>query len=96
MLCQYKNVFGQPKQGFHKLRIPILDIALLDTLGTIAIIAILVYLTKVDWILVSLMMLTLTVFIHKLFCVPSNLENLLPFILILAIVLLLIKTEKHK
>ena len=36
-LEKYKYIFGYPREGFHKWRIPILDIALLDTLGTILI-----------------------------------------------------------
>ena len=81
-LCKYKDIFGKPKQGFHSLRIPLLDLALWDTVGTILIIFIIAYLTKVDLLLVSLFVLGLTVFLHALFCVPNNLEKYLWIILL--------------
>ena len=34
-LCRYKNVLGIPRQGFHALRIPVIDTALNDFFGTI-------------------------------------------------------------
>ena len=36
-LCRYKNVLGIPRQGFHALRIPVIDAALNDFLGTIVL-----------------------------------------------------------
>lgn len=36
-LSQYKDSLGQPRQGFHAARVPILDVALWDTVGTIVI-----------------------------------------------------------
>jgi hypothetical protein len=41
-LTQYKDVLGEPNKGFHEKRIPFIDIALLDTIGTFAI-AVLIY-----------------------------------------------------
>jgi hypothetical protein len=34
MSCQFKNLFGEPGTGVHSIRIPILDIALVDTAMT--------------------------------------------------------------
>ena len=34
-LCKYKNIFGEPGKGVHKKRIPILNIAFIDTLLTV-------------------------------------------------------------
>ena len=36
-LSQYKDSLGQPRQGFHAARVPLLDVALWDTVGTIVI-----------------------------------------------------------
>lgn len=33
--CPYKNIFGAPGTGVHRWRIPILNIALVDTLMTV-------------------------------------------------------------
>jgi bacteriorhodopsin len=45
---ELKDIFGLPRTGFHAQRIPILDIALWDTVGTIVITIILVQLFAVD------------------------------------------------
>ena len=34
---ELKHVFGKPREGFHALRTPVLDLALNDILGTIII-----------------------------------------------------------
>lgn len=36
-LSRFSDALGKPRQGFHAARIPVLDIALWDTVGTIAI-----------------------------------------------------------
>jgi multidrug transporter EmrE-like cation transporter len=43
LLAKYKDVLGTPKVGFHAARIPILDYALWDTVGTLVITLALVY-----------------------------------------------------
>jgi hypothetical protein len=35
MSCPYKDIFGAPGTGVHRWRIPILNIALVDTLMTV-------------------------------------------------------------
>jgi hypothetical protein len=37
MLCEYKHSLGIPRQGFHAARIPIVDSALNDVLGTLGL-----------------------------------------------------------
>ena len=34
-LHQYKNIFGKPREGNHKSRIPVLDVATVDVVATI-------------------------------------------------------------
>ena len=96
MLCQYKDIFGQPNKGFHKWRIPYLNMALFDVLGTILIIWLITRWSKVDWIVVSMMILTLTVFLHLLFCVPTHLEQYAWIILILLALLYRYKTVRQQ
>lgn len=33
--CEYKYMLGKPRQGFHSARIPVVDTALYDFLGTV-------------------------------------------------------------
>jgi len=33
--CPYKSIFGEPRTGVHTRRIPVLDIALADTVMTV-------------------------------------------------------------
>jgi len=45
---ELKDIFGLPRTGIHTQRIPFLDIALWDTIGTIVITIILVMLFATD------------------------------------------------
>jgi hypothetical protein len=38
-MCDRCVNLGQPRQGFHAARVPVLDVALWDTVGTVAIAA---------------------------------------------------------
>lgn len=95
MLCDYKYIFGKPREGFHKARIPFLDMALWDTVGTVLLIILLCYLTKVNWIIVLLFFTIIAVFFHALFCVSTKLAEYLPFILIGCGALLIIYANKQ-
>jgi hypothetical protein len=35
MSCPYKNIFGEPRTGVHRWRVPILDISVVDTALTV-------------------------------------------------------------
>ena len=40
MACPFQNlsdIFGKPNEGFHSARVPILDVAVNDTLGTLGL-----------------------------------------------------------
>lgn len=80
MLCRYKDIFGEPYRGFHKTRIPFIDIALWDTIGTIAIIIFIIKLTEVNWLVITLLVLLITIFTHSLFCVETKLNKYLGLI----------------
>lgn len=81
-------MFGKEGEGFHALRIPFLDMALWDTVGTILIIVLICYFSKLNWVIVSLFIIITTVFLHKLFCVEDHLHNYLPLILLLSAIVL--------
>lgn len=37
MFCEYKNLFGEVNKGAHSIRIPYVNLALVDTLLTIIV-----------------------------------------------------------
>jgi hypothetical protein len=81
---KYKDALGAPRTGFHSARIPWIDFALWDTVGTIVIVWLLVILFAKDtspgntlfWILVALL---IGVLFHLLFGVRTKMiEDLFP------------------
>ena len=71
-LCRFKDALGTPRQGSHKTRIPILDIALNDVLLT-AILALVT--AKFDikvWPYHFLFWFILAEMLHVLFCVQTK------------------------
>ena len=73
-LCQYKNIFGEPKKGIHAYRI--FNIAIVDLLLTIFI----AYLFSIyfDWsfIIVLIIILIIGIIMHKLFCVETTINKI--------------------
>jgi len=68
--CKYKDVFGKPGEGIHKIRV--IDIAVLDVLGTILI----AYFVSI-WIHVAFWKVLIVAFVlaelaHWLFCVDTK------------------------
>lgn len=73
MLCEYKEIFGKPNEGFHKDRI--FGLALWDVLGTVIIIIFLSTVSNTNILYVLLAVLLFTIFIHKIFCVDTALNK---------------------
>jgi hypothetical protein len=76
-LCQYADIFGKPNQGVHSTRIPIFNIALVDTVLTIVIVYFLVeYFDQKEYFYHYIVLaIFLSVIIHKLFCVDTTLTK---------------------
>jgi len=75
LLCEYSNILGEPKKGFHSIRI--FDFSLLDIIATF-ILAYLIYrYTKVNYIILLIILILLGIFLHWLFCVDTKLSQLL-------------------
>ena len=75
MLCKYKDLFGKPDTGVHKFRI--FNIAIVDTLLTLLLAWALQKWIWPDcnlWLLFALLII-LSVFVHRLFCVPTTLTK---------------------
>jgi len=70
-LCQYKDLFGKPRDGLRKYRI--FDIAILDTAVVIIIGLIFSWVTKVNiWLTLAVLFLS-GIIVHRLFCVETGL-----------------------
>lgn len=77
MLCQYREVAGKPREGLHKLRIPIIDLAFWDVFGTVLVGVVLVKSFGLNPIVVTGSLVFITIFAHWLFCVPTRINTFL-------------------
>jgi hypothetical protein len=75
MSCQYQDIFGKPRQGIHKYRIPILDIALADTLLTVALAFIVSKVFNIPFAVSFIIFILIGIVLHKIFCVNTKLNS---------------------
>ena len=76
-ICKYKDIFGVPKKGIHSYRI--FNIAIVDLLLTLLVayaftyIEIFQYSTNrlYNFIIISIVLILISIIIHKLFCVNT-------------------------
>jgi hypothetical protein len=74
-LCQYKNIFGEPKKGFHSYRL--FNIAILDVLGTLLIAwGIAVWFNYTYWKVCAVAFI-LAILLHRLFCVNTTINKMI-------------------
>ncbi len=73
--CIYRNIFGKPNTGAHSVRV--FDIAILDVISTFFIVYLMnsYYNTLENVWRDFFILLLLSVFIHKLFCVQTTLTK---------------------
>ena len=77
LLCQYKDIFGKPGTGVHQMRLPG-NFALMDTIPTILLALLINWGLSGGWkgLFISLIFVfTLSILIHRLFCVKTTLTN---------------------
>ena len=82
-LCQYKNLFGEPRKGAHSIRL--FNIAVVDVLSTI-LLSIIIHQVILEgvlnihsvsiWIVLGLCFLS-GIILHRLFCVRTTVDKLL-------------------
>ena len=78
MACQFKDLFGKPREGNHKYRIPIIDLAIVDVLiAALAGYFIGVRYLEYSAISVFVFLLILTIVSHRIFCVETTLDQYL-------------------
>ena len=75
MLCQFRNLFGQPGKGAHKYRIA--NIALVDLLGTLLLAYIIHLYTVYSFPIILAGVFLLGIIAHRLFCVRTTIDKLL-------------------
>lgn len=89
-LCKYKDALGIPNEGFHKTRIPGLNIALNDLLGTFLLALILwlvmyvllksTFLSTNGWVqylYCFIFFFILGIILHRIFCVNTTINKLI-------------------
>ena len=74
-LCEYKNIFGEPKKGIHSYRF--FGVAIVDVLLTIIISSIIAYIFSINFIKVLILTFLLGIIMHRIFCVPTTIDVLL-------------------
>jgi hypothetical protein len=74
MLCQYRDIFGKPKEGIHFYSL--FNIAVVDTLATIVLAYLISFWSKWNTGSIFIYLMIISVFIHKIFCVETTLTNL--------------------
>lgn len=70
MSCPYKNIFGEPKKGFHSNRL--FGLATGDTLGTIAIAGLIAYFWNISFWKSLLWTFTIGEILHYIFGVQTQ------------------------
>ena len=77
-LCKYKDIFGKPNEGAHKIRI--FKVALVDSGLTILVAIIIAFIFKFTFleftILLSIIII-LGILVHRLYCVNSTINKLI-------------------
>lgn len=75
MFCQYKDIFGKVNEGVHSIRI--INIAIVDVILTLVLAYIIqMKLPQYKLYNIFIILIILSIFIHKLFCVKTTLTNL--------------------
>jgi len=73
-LCKYSNIFGKPKEGVHKYRF--LGVASVDLFATLLISYLISIKVKKSVLYIFLILILLSIIIHRIFCVNTTLTNL--------------------
>jgi len=74
-LCKYKNMFGEPNKGVHSYRL--FNVAIVDVIMTLVVAYLLSYFFKISYLLSCVILFTLGIIMHRLFCVKTTIDKLL-------------------
>lgn len=68
-LCTYKHIFGEPKKGVHQYRL--FGLAVVDVGMTLVAAAVIAYIYKKSFLLVSAILFAIGIILHRVFCVDT-------------------------
>jgi hypothetical protein len=74
-LCKYKDALGQPGKGIHSYRF--MGVAIMDVIMTLIGAFIISYYTKYSLLWVSIILFSLGIIAHRLFCVRTTIDKIL-------------------
>ncbi len=74
-LCQYKDIFGKPKEGAHSYRI--FDIAIVDVAFTLIGAYVISYYFDLPLLPTTISLFILGIIMHYMFCVDTTINKLL-------------------
>lgn len=72
-LCKHKEMFGKPNKGIHSYRV--LDIAVVDVVGTLAISLLLSKSLRISLFFCFIVLVVIGIISHELFCVDTALNR---------------------
>lgn len=75
MFCKYRNIFGKPGEGFHSIRV--LDVAILDVIGTLLVAIVVSKAFGVNFLLTTATMFVLAILVHRMFCVNTKINKMM-------------------
>ena len=75
MLCKYKNIFGEPGKSVHSYRI--FNIAIVDVVFTLIGAYLISNYFKISYILSCIILFSLGIIAHRLFCVKTTVDKAL-------------------
>lgn len=71
MLSRYRNILGRPRQGAHALRIPVVDVALVDVILTGFAVKALVDHSRLNVLQSTSVLIVAGIVTHQLFSVDA-------------------------
>ena len=74
-LCKYKDAFGKPGEGIHRIRI--FGLGLIDVVTTLLGAYLISYFSGVSLVYVIPAVLVLGVIVHRIFCVRTKVDRML-------------------
>lgn len=74
-LCNYKDIFGEPRKRAHSIRI--FDFAVVDILLTFILAYIIQYIFGGNYFFILFIIVIIGIFLHWLFCVDTKLQTIL-------------------
>ena len=75
--CEFKNAFGEPNKISHSYRIPIVNLAFVDVVLTIAIGYAISHYFEYYFITIIIILILLSIISHRIFCVRTTVDKFL-------------------